>query len=590
MTITSKDNIPIEKSFKVEAGPGAGKTEFLVNHIKNVVQNSKRLFCTRKIACITYTNTGVETILNRLGKNVSEKVEVSTIHSFLYRNIVKPYAAFIPEEYKLNYSLLNGHEDLFVNGENIRKWISNTSFDSLKNPNSKNQLLKMPEQFNALKNWILSMQCTYENGTAKFYCNYGKALYITDKIKMSITKRNLDVLSEHLLDLKKLYWTEGKIDHNDVLFFSVILIDKYPFILKVLRAKFPYIFLDEYQDTSPIQAYIIDKIKENETIIGVIGDKVQSIYSFQGANPSLFESFKVDSDCQFKIIQNHRSSKEIIDFLNIIRNDIKQESVNDKSGNKICIIIGDRIAAYQKALEMCKDTTMKETITSLSRENIISNAMKKDIDNAGIDENVFNTYREIDKSGGGSRRRYIESIIHSVELARNGRFKEAIKYLEREFNTNENPKKKALYTLSILLSKYSLYSNGNLMKFYNLVAPLSDKKISEFRKGEVKSFYETTDYQSLAICVNIPEDTSKHITIHKSKGNEFRNILVLGSDEIKQAILKPNLDTNEEHRVAYVAFSRAQDRLFIQFDPEIFSSDDEAKVIEKFNMVEIIKL
>lgn len=82
MIITSKDIINIEENFKVEAGPGAGKTEFLVNHIKNVVQHSDRLSCVRKIACITYTNTGVNAILQRLGKNVSERVEVSTIHSF----------------------------------------------------------------------------------------------------------------------------------------------------------------------------------------------------------------------------------------------------------------------------------------------------------------------------------------------------------------------------------------------------------------------------------------------------------------------------------------------------------------------------
>lgn len=590
MIITSKDSIPIEKTFKVEAGPGAGKTDFLVNHIKNVVQNSKRLFCTRKIACITYTNTGVETILSRLGKNVSEKVEVSTIHSFLYRNIVKPYAAFIPKEYKLKYSLLNGHDDLFVNGEKIRKWISNPSFDSLKNPNSKNQLLKIPEQFNALKNWILSMQCTYENGIAKFYCNSGKALYIKDKVTIGITKGNLDVLSEKLLDLKKLYWAEGKIDHNDVLFFSVVLIDKYPFILEVLRAKFPYIFLDEYQDTSPIQAYIIDKIKEKETIVGVIGDKAQSIFSFQGANPSLFESFNADSDCQFKIVQNHRSTKEIVDFLNIIRKDIEQEPVNGKSGNKIYIVIGDRVAAYQKSLKMCTDTTMAETITSLSRENIISNAMKKDIDNSDIDGNIFNIFKEVDSSGNGSRRRYIERTIRSVELARNGRFKEAVKYLEYVFNTNENPKKKALYTLSILLSKYSLYSNGNLMKFYDLAVPLSDEKISAFREGKAKSFYEATDYQSLAICVNIPEDKSKHITIHKSKGSEFKNVLVLGNDSIKQILLNPNLEKNEEHRISYVAFSRARNKLFIQFDVGCLSLEDEKILKKKFNMLDIIRL
>src|SRR5690606_41763511 len=89
--------IDIDSHYKVSAGPGAGKTYWLVNHIKNVLHNSDKLFRTRKIACITYTNIAVETILKRLGTS-SEQVEVSTIHGFLYKNIVKPYATFIASD------------------------------------------------------------------------------------------------------------------------------------------------------------------------------------------------------------------------------------------------------------------------------------------------------------------------------------------------------------------------------------------------------------------------------------------------------------------------------------------------------------
>jgi len=45
----------IEHHFRVLAGPGAGKTHWLVNHIKEVLHNSERLQRSRKVACITYT-------------------------------------------------------------------------------------------------------------------------------------------------------------------------------------------------------------------------------------------------------------------------------------------------------------------------------------------------------------------------------------------------------------------------------------------------------------------------------------------------------------------------------------------------------
>lgn len=73
--------IGTKNHFKLCAGPGAGKTRFLVNHIQNVIKNSKRLKKARKIACITYTNIGVDTLANRL-ENSLDYVEISTIHSF----------------------------------------------------------------------------------------------------------------------------------------------------------------------------------------------------------------------------------------------------------------------------------------------------------------------------------------------------------------------------------------------------------------------------------------------------------------------------------------------------------------------------
>ena len=64
--IESNTPIDTEQHFLVKAGPGAGKTYWLIQHIKHVLSTSNRLGKIKKIACITYTNIGVETIHNRL--------------------------------------------------------------------------------------------------------------------------------------------------------------------------------------------------------------------------------------------------------------------------------------------------------------------------------------------------------------------------------------------------------------------------------------------------------------------------------------------------------------------------------------------
>lgn len=47
--ITANTDLDIEKEFKIEAGPGAGKTRFLIHHINNVIKESHRLYSTRQV-------------------------------------------------------------------------------------------------------------------------------------------------------------------------------------------------------------------------------------------------------------------------------------------------------------------------------------------------------------------------------------------------------------------------------------------------------------------------------------------------------------------------------------------------------------
>ena len=72
------------KHAKVYAGPGAGKTHFLVENIKNIIATNSLITQSRmrKVLCVTYTNAAVDEIKRRLDK-FTEHVEVYTIHGFI---------------------------------------------------------------------------------------------------------------------------------------------------------------------------------------------------------------------------------------------------------------------------------------------------------------------------------------------------------------------------------------------------------------------------------------------------------------------------------------------------------------------------
>lgn len=118
---------------------------------------------------------------------------------------------------------------------------------------------------------------------------------------------------------------EGRIFHDDLLGVAYIMFRDHPLLSKVVAARFPFIFVDEYQDTDPVvvRTLLEHLLKTKQPpLIGFFGDKMQSIYSggvgeLSGEQQALL--------IQIKKEQNYRCSKAVIKLLNKIRTDIQQQ-------------------------------------------------------------------------------------------------------------------------------------------------------------------------------------------------------------------------------------------------------------------------
>jgi DNA helicase-2/ATP-dependent DNA helicase PcrA len=533
-SITSDDLIPIEQHFRVSAGPGAGKTHWLINHIKNVLHTSSRLCKTRKIACITYTNIAVATILKRIGSS-ADRVEVSTIHGFLYKHIVKPYARFVANDYDLNVYKMDGHDDIIL---------SNYSFlDELKQTTGQQRINDNAVLVDAIANSRWKFNAA---GTLEVKPDYPRKV------------DNYSIKNETYFQYKKMIWAKGIVHHDDVLFFSYQLLIKFPFILNVLRAKFPYFYIDEFQDSNPIQVRILKMIGQLKTRIGIIGDKAQSIYGFQGADASQFETFRLDGMADYQMLNNRRSTNQIIDSLNLIRPSFIQNKFNNIEGEVPTILVGDMKSALIKA----KKLSVSDMVHSLSYKNVISNSMKREMNNNIPTEKLLKLLSIADSNK--DRQPLISACIKATEHAMHNRYKDALKELEKVFREHkDNAKKEALKCLGLLVNQYNEYCNKSLLNYHTFIND-NIKKTASFKTGKALDFYTNNTYQQLAVCVNIIEDDSMHRTIHKSKGDEFDNVLlILEKEQDLNFLFTPNLDNDEDHRVFYVAMSRAKKRLFI---------------------------
>ncbi|RZJ52420.1 MAG: ATP-dependent helicase [Flavobacterium sp.] len=549
----------IDKHFKVSAGPGAGKTHWIVNHINNIISNSDKLGKTRKVLCITYTNIATETISKRLG-NSSEQVEILTIHSFLYKHIVKPYASFIAGDFDLNFSQIDGHDDIILSNYSfLDDWKTRTNQRRIRDDKT------IIKAFHNLK-WKFNSE--------------GELVVKTD---YPFSVEGYAIRNDSYREYKKMTWERGIIHHDDVLFFSYQIIKKFPYVSNIISAKFPYILVDEFQDSNPIQVKALREFANSSTV-GIIGDIAQSIYGFQGADSEQFNSFNLTSQQLYTLRQNRRSSNDIIDFLNLLRTDISQQYHRNIIDSKPTLYVGDMVTALQHSRHDCGG----EVIT-LSRENITSNALKAELNGTGIDKTLLEELRF--KDSNKERATLIYACIKAIALTRELKFKDALKVLEKQFNYRTDKikgRKKAIKYILILMEYYETYNTYTLLEFSSFIKEKIDTSISRVSSGAVKTHYENHTFQQLYLCVNIPEDQSFHKTIHKAKGDEFDNVLLILPDENDlNFITESNLQDNEEHRIRYVAVSRARDKLFINVPTLSSSLETHLSTNFNFNVIRL---
>ncbi|WP_434655286.1 UvrD-helicase domain-containing protein [Thermoanaerobacterium thermosaccharolyticum] len=420
----------LDNHFKIIAGPGAGKTYWLVNYIKYVLKNSKRIKPTSKIACITYTNVAAEEIQERLNLN-EDKVEVSTIHSFLYKNIVKPYAYLLKDENGknvINFTKLDGHEENVPTKGKIYRWKELNNLWYLRDDSK-------------IKDCLSDLDWFFEEGDL--------TLHVRNDYKRRIGKYY--IREEYFYSYKKLHWDEGILHHEDVLYFSYQIINQYPIINEFIVAKYPYIFLDEFQDTNPIQTRIIKWLAESAALIGVIGDPAQSIYKFQGASRKDFINFSLPGQRNYKIESNRRSSKKIIDFLNYIRknDNVKQECFRKSEGVSISFIESDDIG---KVLKLFNNERLRLNLNDdycvLTRNN--ESVIKLKNGYKTCDCEIWDNIHEADYR----RERFLKRILIAQEFAYHSKYEMAIKEILKILKTDSEGNLEEPFTKSVVKSNF----------------------------------------------------------------------------------------------------------------------------------------
>ena len=258
---------------------GAGKTTTLTSKIIEVI--NRGLATPEQILALTFTIKASENMRIQIAEKVKRKIDhnslqISTFHSF-GNNTIKENSLILGLD--TNFNLISRAESWQL----LYQVMDNFVFEDVKIGSSIGNFLdKLLDFILDLKNHLINVEKfrKYVNSEPDFSSYKSKALRKVAKRNFNMHKELLQVYEEY----EKIKIQQNFIDYGDQVMIPVQLFEQRPAILASYQNRYPYIFVDEYQDTNIAQAQLIYLLSSKEKNITVVGDDDQSIYGWRGAS------------------------------------------------------------------------------------------------------------------------------------------------------------------------------------------------------------------------------------------------------------------------------------------------------------------
>ena len=271
------------------AGAGTGKTRTLIYRVAHLIESG---VSPESILLLTFTNKAANEMKERAEKMLKEKCGITacTYHSFCVKMLrfYGKMAGISPD-----FTIISGPDEADI----IDIVKSELNFQKLKNMPSASVFASM---LSTCVNKRLTLEeLLKEQKYWRFRQNERKLLLLREETKKYKEEHNL-------------------FNYDDILLKFDQMLTDYSNIARRIEDTYRYIMVDEYQDTNTLQDSIIRKIRTKNTNLMVVGDDMQSIYKFRGADVQNILSFpKRYTDCKvIYLTENYRSSQEILNLAN----------------------------------------------------------------------------------------------------------------------------------------------------------------------------------------------------------------------------------------------------------------------------------
>ncbi len=579
----------------VLAGAGAGKTRVITHRILEIV---RRGIAPEQILAITFTNKAASEMRERTrtllteagvaGHTAKELPFVSTFHS-LGLTIIKENVKALG--YKRTPAIYDRADSLRA----VKEALKSASIEDMEPRMVLSAISRNKGEGVTASDYADSAQTPHERAIASMWLAYERALA-----------------------------QDGALDFDDLLLKAVTFLGAHPAVQAAYQAHWPYIHIDEYQDTNRIQARMAELLVGPAKNICAVGDIDQTIYGWRGAQIANILSFEKTFPGGKVVVleENYRSTKNILAAANeVIAKNIYRREKNLFTKNRD----GDVLSLYQAFDETDEGMFIARTVRELMQEgraprdvcilyraNFQSRAIEEALLNSAIPYQVLGT-RFFERKEVKDALSLIRSAVYgtSADIARianipprgigkvtllkmlggfEGELTGATAEKVRIFRTLLTRIGEAAQTLQpSKLVQHAVAESGmermykedklegaerleNVRELVSLASRFDN--VEETPLTSLEKFLESAALASEADELKEDANAVRLMTVHAAKGLEFPYVFITGLEEGLFPYERSEDATSgrgseeqkeEERRLMYVALTRAEDKVYLSF-------------------------
>jgi len=583
----------------VIAGPGSGKTHVITHKVAYLVASGVK---PQEILLVTFTRRAAREMVARAQAVTKENLAAMLAGTFHHvcNVILRRYAKALG--FTNAFSILDAEDALSLIRIAKREWTASHYV--------KGEKPHLPPP-SALQD-IFSLAVNACLSIAK----------ATEELHPGFLLNRTDIQGIHR-DYQRRKKAQNALDYDDLLLYCHALLTQHESIRRRVAGSFKWVLVDEFQDTSLIQAKLAELFASVHGNLFVVGDDAQSIYSFRGARYENVLDFAAadgprGAGCRvFKIQSNYRSTRQVVSFINAkIPNNVfekKLRAVRGDGPRPVIVHTLDRreeaVFVAQKIRELLEAGVEPSEIAVLYRAHAHSIDLQLELATRGIDFEIYSGVKFVEAAHVKDVLAFLRILCNSLDQIAwdralnlfEGIGKVTADHLTREvlseIEAGRDP-------FEFIQTKVLRRAAEGFAAFQSLLSTLRQcRKPSEILGIVYQEFYreylEThyADYRDrqrdierlieiaarysssegfladllLAERIEIEgegdggERRLVLTTVHQAKGLEWSVVFILalnpGDFPSSWAIAQGHLD--EEERVFYVAITRAKDELYL---------------------------